>query len=243
MMPMETIFQCKELIAGYGKKIVLQGVSIDIERQEVVGLFGPNGAGKSTFLMTAYGLIQPKRGSIIFQGEDITRQDPARNSRRGISLVPQGGRVFRNLTVHENLQMGAFSVADKSEVKRRLEMVYDFFPPLSGRKEQSSKSLSGGERQMLAIGIALMIAPKLLLLDEPSIGLAPKFVEKIMEKIKLISAELAASIILVEQKVKDAMDIIDRMYVMNLGRIVDEAKSGDLPSVEKIRAKYFFAQA
>ena len=209
----------------YGNIEALKGVSLEVDEGEIVTLIGANGAGKSTTLRSINGLNRPRQGSIRFQGREITQTAPHEIVKRGISQSPEGRKLFPRMSVYENLQMGAFQQADRSTFKQDLERVYSLFPRLSERKSQKAGTLSGGEQQMLAVGRALMGRPQLLLLDEPSMGLAPIFVEKIFEIVKEIN-EQGTPILLVEQNALMALDVASRGYVLETGRIVlaDDAK-------------------
>lgn len=213
--------------AGYGKAIVLHGISLDIEDHEVVALVGPNGAGKSTTIRCITGEVQSVEGTVTFNGQSIGGLAPYEIVSLGISCSPEGRNVFGNLTVFENLRMGAYLVRDKDTIKNRIEWVFSLFPRLSERRRQLAESLSGGEQQMLAIGRAVMSGPKLLLLDEPSLGIAPVIVDSIYEKIGEISKN-GSSVLLVEQNVSLALDIAQRAYVMESGEIHLSGPSADL---------------
>jgi branched-chain amino acid transport system ATP-binding protein len=211
----------------YGNIQALHDVSIEINEGEIITLIGANGAGKSTTLMSISGVEQASKGNIIFEGQDITHMDPDKIVQLGIIQVPEGRRIFPFLTVAENLDMGAFLRDDKEEIKRDIEYVYNLFPLLRERRNQAGGTLSGGEQQMLAISRALMAKPKLLLLDEPSLGLAPIIVQQIMSIIKKINNEQKTTIFLVEQNANLALKLADRGYVMETGRVTlsDTAKN------------------
>ena len=227
----------RDIHAGYGKAVVLHGISLEIERNEVVALVGPNGAGKSTTIRCITGEIQPVRGDILFKGQDTRRLAPYEVVALGISCSPEGRNVFGNLTVHENLRMGAFLVKDKATVLSRIQWVFSLFPRLAERRRQLAESLSGGEQQMLAIGRAVMSGPKLLLLDEPSLGIAPVIVDSIYEKITEISKS-GTSVLLVEQNVSLALDIASRAYVMESGEIHLSGPSEELTNNPYILETY-----
>lgn len=217
----------QDVYAGYGKAIVLHGISIEVGENEIVALVGPNGAGKSTTIRCITGEIKPVRGEIFFMGESLLPLSPDRIVPLGISCSPEGRNVFGNLTVYENLRMGAFLVRDKSVREERIEWIFNLFPRLRERHRQLAESLSGGEQQMLAIGRALMSGPRLLLLDEPSLGIAPVIVDSIYEKIAEISRE-GTSVLVVEQNVGLALEIAQRAYVMESGSIHHSGPSADL---------------
>jgi ABC-type branched-subunit amino acid transport system ATPase component len=202
---------------GYTEVDILHGVSMEVKEGQIVSVIGPNGAGKSTLLKAIFGLLRPKMGHITFKGQDITGLKPNLIVRRGISYVPQVDNVFPSLTVLENLEMGAFIRED--DYSHRLEEVFELFPILRERKKQKVGQLSGGQRQMVAMGRALMLDPEVLLLDEPSAGLAPKLVEMIFEKIKEINAT-GVSLLIVEQNAKEALKMAHHGYVLAMGRNV-----------------------
>ena len=221
--------------AVYGKKIrALKGVSLTVNAGEVVALIGNNGAGKTTIMKTVAGLLQPEKGSVRFQGRDLPGLPPDQIMRMGLSLVPEGRRIFPRLSVMENLEMGAYSRREK-DLSREYDHVFHLFPVLGKRRSQFGGTLSGGEQQMLAMGRALMSAPKLLMLDEPSMGLAPVVVDKIFEIIELINKE-GVTVFLVEQNAKRALRASTRAYVLETGEIVAAAASSALmkdPAVQK----------
>jgi branched-chain amino acid transport system ATP-binding protein len=221
----------------YGSIEALKGISIDVQEGEIVTLIGANGAGKSTTLRSINGLNHPRRGTIHFRGRNITRAAPHDVVRLGISQSPEGRKLFPRMSVLENLEMGAFQRRDRSELRSDLERVYSLFPRLAERKQQRAGTLSGGEQQMVAIGRALMAHPSLLMLDEPSMGLAPIFVERVFETIKEIN-EQGTTILLVEQNAMMALDIANRGYVLETGTIAlaDTAKS--LRENEQVQKTY-----
>lgn len=226
--------------AGYKNKQVLIGVSMEVRPEEIVTLLGSNGVGKTTTLRTIIGLLHPWSGQISYNGADISRWTPTKNVRHSISLVPEGGRVFARLTVRENLEMGGYLINDAQEMERRIKEVYRIFPALRSRESQKAGTLSGGERQMLAISRALMAYPKLLLLDEPSTGLSPILVAELFRVLKDLRTTLKTSILLVEQNVREALHIADRAYVMKAGRIVfhEATKPENLIQDERLREAY-----
>ncbi|RYL93261.1 ABC transporter ATP-binding protein [Sporolactobacillus sp. THM19-2] len=221
----------------YGKIKALNGIDLHIEQGEIVTLIGSNGAGKSTTLKSISGQVRPKEGSILFEGKDITKNEPHKTALLGIAQVPEGRRIFPRLTVRENLQVGAFSVKDKKIVAQRMETVFGYFPRLKERLSQVSGTMSGGEQQMLAMGRALMMKPKLLMLDEPSMGLSPNFVEQIFNII-LDMKEVGMTILLVEQNAYQALQIADRGYVIQTGQIVMEGRGKELMVNDMIREAY-----
>ena len=210
-----SLLQVDEIIAGYGETEILHSVSIAVGQGEIVTLIGPNGSGKSTLLKAILGLVQPKSGQVTFRDEDITGTAPERIVRKGICYVPQSNNVFPSLTVHENLEMGAFVRTD--DFQQRLDEVYNLFPDLTGRRSERAGRLSGGQRQMLALARALMLDPILLLLDEPSAGLAPNLVNLVLEKIIGINST-GVAILLVEQNARKALKLSSRGYILASGQ-------------------------
>ncbi|MDP8910522.1 MAG: ABC transporter ATP-binding protein [Actinomycetota bacterium] len=231
------ILRLDDVHTYYGAIHALKGVSVEVREGEIVTLIGANGAGKSTTLRSINGLNHPRRGRIAFQGRDITNEPPHNIVKMGIAQSPEGRKLFPRMSVRENLEMGAFQRRDRANFKEDLERVYGLFPRLAERKNQNAGTLSGGEQQMCAIGRALMARPKLLLLDEPSMGLAPIFVEKIFEIVREIN-EQGTPILLVEQNALMALDAAKRGYVMETGRIAlaDDAKA--LRQNERVRKAY-----
>lgn len=227
----------EDLNVYYGNIHALKGVSLEINEGEIVTLIGANGAGKSTLLKTISGLLKPKQGKIVFEGKPIAAKAAQTIVKRGISHVPEGRRVFANMTVGENLELGAFLRKDKKGIKQDMEMVYDLFPRLLERLKQQAGTLSGGEQQMLAMGRALMAKPRLLLLDEPSMGLAPLLVKTIFRIIEEINVS-GTTVLLVEQNANLALSIADRAYVMETGRIVLSGNAEELTSSEKVKMAY-----
>ena len=231
------ILELEDVHTYYGSIHAIKGVSLDVYDGEVVTLIGANGAGKSTTLRSINGLNHPREGRIRFQGRDITQESPHNVVKMGISQSPEGRRLFPRMSVMENLEMGAFQRDDKSGIKASLDRVFELFPRLQERKSQRAGTMSGGEQQMCAIGRALMAQPKLLLLDEPSMGLAPIFVERIFEIVMEINKQ-GTPILLVEQNALMALDVADRGYVMETGSIAlaDDAKA--LAQNEQVRKTY-----
>ncbi len=231
------LLEVRDLHVYYGAIHALQGVSFDVDEGEIVSIIGANGAGKSTTLNTISGLFRPRQGTVKLRGEELTILPADRIVKMGLSQVPEGRKIFAPLTVQENLDMGAFTRTDKAEIKTQIERVFASFPRLRERLSQQGGTLSGGEQQMLAMGRGLMSSPTLLLLDEPSMGLAPILVEEIFEIIKEINAK-GTSILLVEQNANMALQISNRAYVLETGRVV---LSGDAESVmnnPQVKAAY-----
>jgi branched-chain amino acid transport system ATP-binding protein len=235
--PREPTLLLEDVHTYYGSIHALKGVALEVHEGEVVTLIGANGAGKSTTLRSINGLNTPREGRIVFRGKDITRRAPHEIVELGISQSPEGRRLFPRMSVLENLEMGAFQRNDRSQIKEDLDRVYSLFPRLAERKSQRAGTLSGGEQQMVAMGRALMARPTLLMLDEPSMGLAPIFVEKIFEIVREIN-EQGTTILLVEQNALMALDAADRGYVLETGRIAlaDDAKT--LRENEQVRKTY-----
>jgi branched-chain amino acid transport system ATP-binding protein len=231
------ILKLDDVHTYYGSIHALKGISIEVREGEIVTLIGANGAGKSTTLRSINGLNHPQKGSITFQGRDITQESPHDVVKMGISQSPEGRKLFPRMSVSENLEMGAFQRSDRGNLREDLDRVYSLFPRLQERRSQKAGTMSGGEQQMCAIGRALMARPKLLMLDEPSMGLAPIFVEKIFEIVKEIN-EQGTTILLVEQNALMALDAADRGYVLETGTIAlaDDAKA--LRQNERVRKTY-----
>ena len=222
----------------YGKIQALRGVDLDVNEGEIVSLIGSNGAGKSTLLMTISGVNKAKRGNIVFNGENIENKEPHKIVDMGICQVPEGRRIFSRLTVEENLRLGAHANEKGKYFENDIKEVYDLFPVLSDRKIQRGGTLSGGEQQMLAIGRALMSKPKVLLLDEPSLGIAPKLVNQIFLSIKNINKEKNVTIFLVEQNAKKALELADRAYVLVNGKVTIKGSGQELLKNKDIQAAY-----
>jgi len=231
------LLEVRNLTTHYGRVKALEDVSVDVPEGTIVTLIGANGAGKSTFMMSISGVIRPSSGTIVFAGQGIEHLPSDRIVSLGISQCPEGRRVWPQMTVMENLETGAFSVSGKGVVQDRLESVFSYFPILKERKHQLAGSLSGGEQQMLAIGRALMSGPKLLMLDEPSLGLAPIIVEKLVSIIREIK-EHGTTVILVEQNAFMALQIADTAYVLETGRVVMSGKASELLKNDLVRKSY-----
>ena len=221
----------------YGMINAIKGVSFEVNEGEIIALIGANGAGKTTILHTITGLVSPKSGHVFFEGKDLTKIPPHKIVYLGMAHVPEGRRIFQQLTVYENLKLGAFSITDKEQIEKNLKYVYMHFPRLAERKNQIAGTLSGGEQQMLAMGRALMSNPKILLMDEPSMGLSPLLVNEIFKIISEVSKD-GTTVLLVEQNAKKALSIADRAYVLETGNIVMEGKASELLDNPRIRAAY-----
>ena len=231
------MLQVNDLHVYYGVIHALKGISFEVEKGEVIALIGANGAGKTTTLHTITGLLNAKQGSVVFEGQDITKVPAHKIVQMGIAHVPEGRRVFSQLTVYDNLKMGAYTRKDSSEIQESLEEVYHRFPRLKERKDQRAGTLSGGEQQMLAMGRALMSKPRLIVMDEPSMGLSPIFVNEIFDIIEKVSNS-GTTVLLVEQNAKKALSIADRAYVMETGRITMEGRAEDLLHNEAVQKAY-----
>jgi branched-chain amino acid transport system ATP-binding protein len=232
------LLKVNDISASYGAIQALRGVSLEVSEGQIVALLGANGAGKSTTLKVISGIIRPSGGSVEFQGRPIHRRSPESIVSMGISHVPEGRELFTELTVEENLRLGAHTRRDRDGIKRDMDLVYQYFPLLAERQKQPAGSLSGGEQQMLAIGRGLMARPKLLLLDEPSLGLGPTLVQEIFQIIKTISREEGLTVLLVEQNATMALSVSRYGYVLETGRIVLEADAAELRENETVRRSY-----
>ena len=231
------MLEIKDLEVYYGMIQAIKGISFEVNEGEVIALIGANGAGKTTILHTISGLIAPKKGSINFEGQEITKIPAHKIVENGLAQVPEGRRVFPSLSVLQNLKLGAYTRKDKKEIDDTLKMIYERFPRLEERKNQPAGTLSGGEQQMLAMGRALMSKPRIILMDEPSMGLSPIFVNEIFDIIKQVSAG-GTTVLLVEQNAKKALSIADRGYVLETGKIVKEGKASDLLNDEAVKKAY-----
>ena len=231
------MLEVKDLQVSYGMIQAIKGISFEVNQGEVIALIGANGAGKTTILHTVTGLLAPKKGSIVFEGQDITKVPAHKIVSMGMAHVPEGRRVFAQLSVYDNLKMGAYTRSDKNEIEESLEMVYKRFPRLEERKNQMAGTLSGGEQQMLAMGRALMSKPKIILMDEPSMGLSPIFVNEIFNIIQDVSAS-GTTVLLVEQNAKKALSIADRAYVLETGNIALEGDAKILMNDDSIKKAY-----
>ena len=231
------MLEIKDIEVFYGVIQAIKGISFEVNEGEVIALIGANGAGKTTILHTITGLLSPKKGSVIFEGKDITKVPAHKIVSLGMAHVPEGRRVFAELSVYQNLKMGAYTRKDKAEIAQTLEMVYKRFPRLEGRKNQLAGTLSGGEQQMLAMGRALMSHPKIIVMDEPSMGLSPILVNEIFDIIQEVSAG-GTTVLLVEQNAKKALSIADRAYVLETGKIVLDGDAKELMNDDSIKKAY-----
>lgn len=231
------MLEIKDIEVFYGVIQAIKGISFEVNEGEVIALIGANGAGKTTILHTITGLLSPKKGSVVFEGKDITKVPAHKIVSLGMAHVPEGRRVFAELSVYQNLKMGAYTRKDKAEIAQTLEMVYKRFPRLEERKNQLAGTLSGGEQQMLAMGRALMSHPKIIVMDEPSMGLSPILVNEIFDIIQEVSAG-GTTVLLVEQNAKKALSIADRAYVLETGTIVLEGEAGKLMDDDSIKKAY-----
>ena len=222
----EPLLDIRNLESFYGPIMAIRGVSLSVEKGQIVSVLGANGAGKSTLLKTISGVMDPEKGQVVFEGAEIQGREPHHIVKSGIVHVPEGREVFPLLSVDENLTLGAYTRNDKAAIEQDREMVFSYFPILKDRRKQEAGTLSGGQQQMLAIGRGLMLRPKIMLLDEPSLGLSPILVQEIFEILRLLNKDQGVTMMLVEQNAKVALDLADMGYVMEIGRIVmaDSAK-------------------
>jgi branched-chain amino acid transport system ATP-binding protein len=232
-----SLLEVKDIHSYYGHIHALRGISLTVEEGEIVALIGSNGAGKTTTLRSIHGILPPKEGKIVFRGEEIQGKPAHDMIRRGIAQSPEGRKIFPRMTVLENLEMGAYHRNDRSEIKEDMDRVFDLFPRLKERAKQEAGTMSGGEQQMLSIGRALMGSPKLLLLDEPSMGLAPLLVERIFQTIEKINQQ-GMTMLLVEQNANVALDVATRGYVLETGKIVNAASANNLKQDPRVREAY-----
>ncbi|MBO9399205.1 ABC transporter ATP-binding protein [Shimia sp. R9_3] len=234
----ETVLDIKNIESFYGPIMAIRGVSLQVEKGQVVTVLGANGAGKSTLLKTISGIMDPEKGQVVFEGREIQGMEPHKVVQEGIVHVPEGREVFPLLTVDENLSLGAYTRADKAEIEKDRQMVFDYFPILAERRHQEAGTLSGGQQQMLAIGRGLMLRPKIMLLDEPSLGLSPLLVQEIFAILRRLNKDEGVTMMLVEQNAKVALELADVGYVMEVGRIVMDDTADRLMESEDIKAFY-----
>ncbi|MGN0720949.1 MAG: ABC transporter ATP-binding protein [Anaerovoracaceae bacterium] len=231
------MLEVRDLEVNYGSINAIKKISFDVNEGEVIALIGANGAGKTTTLHTITGLLKAKSGSVMFEGKELLKTPPHKIVEMGMAHVPEGRRIFQQLTVYKNLTLGAFTRKDKAAIDETLQMVYNKFPRLEERKKQVAGTLSGGEQQMLAMGRALMSKPKIVLMDEPSMGLSPLFVSEVFKIIEEIRAS-GTTVLLVEQNAKKALEIADRAYVLETGRIVLSGDAKDLMNDDSVKKAY-----
>ncbi|APG45657.1 ABC transporter ATP-binding protein [Phaeobacter porticola] len=232
------LLDIRNLESFYGPIMAIRGVSLSVQKGQIVTVLGANGAGKSTLLKTISGIMDPEKGSVSFDGQEIQGDEPHRIVARGIVHVPEGREVFPLLTVEENLTLGAYTRKDRSEIEQDRQMVFDYFPILAERRHQEAGTLSGGQQQMLAIGRGLMLRPRIMLLDEPSLGLSPLLVQEIFDILKRLNRDEGVTMMLVEQNARIALELAHVGYVMEIGRIVMDGSAERLMESEDIKAFY-----
>ncbi|QDL39656.1 ABC transporter ATP-binding protein [Rhodoferax sediminis] len=228
----------EDLHVAYGGVQAVRGISLEVRTGEVAALLGANGAGKSSTLLAIVGSVKPAGGRVTFEGQDITGQPPEVLIRKGIAMIPEGARVFARQPVEQNLRLGAYILRDEAVYRQRLQRVYKLFPRLLERREQLAGTMSGGERQMLAIGRALMSGPRLLLIDEPSLGLSPILIEQVFDALVALNRQDGLAVLLVEQNMAQALEVAARAYVMQSGRIAIEGTAADLAASDEVRRAY-----
>lgn len=233
----EPLLKVIDLETGYGNKPIINGISLEVNQGEMVAVIGHNGAGKSTLLKAIFGLLPLWRGEVHFKGNGVHRRKPSQNVKDGLSFLLQGNRIFDELSVQENLEVGAYVLNDGQCVAERMENVFELFPKLGTRRKQNAGTLSGGEKQMLALGNTLMQKPDLLMMDEPSLGLAPQNLRELFETLQMINQQLGITLLVVEQKVQQILDIANRVYVLKLGKISFHGSAqqlrGDMEALKK----------
>lgn len=232
------MLEVKGLYSGYGKSEVIRGVSLKVDKRKIVAIIGPNGAGKTTLFRTIFALLPTRRGEIFFEGKNIAKHSPAERIKRGMAMVPQGRHVFPYLSVLDNLEVGGYTVTNRKELDGRIEGVCGMFPILRERKAQNAGTLSGGEQQMLVIARALMIRPKFLMLDEPSLGIAPLIVKEIFKNIRLINQEEATTILVVEQNASVALKVAHWGYVMEGGEMLMDGSAEAFLNDDSVKKAY-----
>lgn len=235
---MSALLEIRNLETFYGPIMALRGVSLEVPKGQVVTVLGANGAGKTTLLKTISGIMDPEKGKVLFEGQEIQGREPHQIVRRGIVQVPEGREVFPLLTVQENLALGAYTRSDKTEIARDRDLVFEYFPILAERRQQEAGTLSGGQQQMLAIGRGLMLRPEIMLLDEPSLGLSPLLTQEIFAILRRLNKDVGVTMMLVEQNAAVALDLADHGYVMELGRIVMSDTAEKLAASEDIQSFY-----
>jgi len=232
------MLQVEDLQVAYGGVQAVRDLSLQVRRGEISALLGANGAGKSSTLLAIVGAVKPRGGRVIFEGRDITGTPPEKLVTQGIALIPEGARVFARQPVEQNLRLGAYSVRDEAVFRQRLEHVYEVFPRLRERREQLAGTMSGGERQMLAIGRALMSGPRLLLVDEPSLGLSPLLVEQVFDALAALNRDSGVTVLLVEQNMAQALELASHAYVMQSGRVALSGSAAELAASDEVRQAY-----
>ncbi|ARP90505.1 ABC transporter ATP-binding protein [Bordetella genomosp. 9] len=232
------MLKVENLNVAYGGVQAVRGISLEVRPGEITALLGANGAGKSSTLAAIVGTVRPAAGRIVFEGEDITGSRPEKLVQRGIAMIPEGARVFARQPVEQNLRLGAYTVRSESVYRERLEHVYEVFPRLRERRTQLAGTMSGGERQMLAIGRALMSGPRLLLVDEPSLGLSPLLVEQVFDALAALNKQAGLSVLLVEQNMNAALEVASRAYVMQSGAIALSGDAAELAASDEVREAY-----
>jgi len=231
------MLEIENISAAYGMVQILRDVSFEVKEKEILSIIGPNGAGKTTLVKTIMGLLHPTSGTIKFKGENIEKLMPYQIVKKGLTMIPEGREIFPSMTVEENVLLGAYTIEEKDKVKDSKERVYQIFPVLKKKEKALAKTLSGGEQQMLVICRSLMCNPQLLILDEPSLGLAPIIVEKVLDTVRTINDE-GVTVLLVEQNIHDSLNVADRGYVLEEGKIILEGKSRELLSNTHIKEVY-----
>ena len=234
----DVMLKVEDLHVAYDGVQAVRGISLEVHASEITALLGANGAGKSSTLLSIVGLVKPGRGRVTFEGQDITGQPPEILIKKGIAMIPEGARVFARQPVEQNLRLGAYIMRDETVYRQRLERVYKLFPRLLERREQLAGTMSGGERQMLAIGRALMSGPRLLLIDEPSLGLSPILIEQVFDALAVLNKQDGLAVLLVEQNMMQALEVAARAYVMQSGRIAIEGTAADLAASDEVRKAY-----
>lgn len=227
-----------DLHTGYGNKQIINGISLEVEKGEIVAVIGHNGAGKSTLLKAIFGLLPVWKGAMQYNGREIQNHRPSFHVKNGMSMLLQGNRVFTELTVQENLEIGGYLLPDKRQLHTRMEEMFQLFPKLRERRRQNAGTLSGGEQQMLALGNALMLQPKLLLMDEPSLGLAPQSLRMMFDLTRHVNKTLGTAMLIVEQKVRQVLEIADRVYVLKLGQVNASGRAAEFSDEEKLRKAF-----
>lgn len=234
----DVMLKVEDLHVAYDGVQAVRGISLEVHAGEITALLGANGAGKSSTLLSIVGLVKPGRGRVTFEGQDITGQPPEILIKKGIAMIPEGARVFARQPVEQNLRLGAYIMRDETVYRQRLERVYKLFPRLLERRDQLAGTMSGGERQMLAIGRALMSGPRLLLIDEPSLGLSPILIEQVFDALAVLNQQDGLAVLLVEQNMMQALELAARAYVMQSGRIAIEGTAADLAASDEVRKAY-----